>query len=349
VLTAAHPGAQSWDATQRLPIRRARLRVLVPTPPLVRVVRRVASELGAGLVVLDPILPLGLIGPHLGLPYALVAHGAEVTVPGRLPGTRRLVRRVLGSARGVVAAGEYPAAEVAAAARALGVTEVAVVPPGVDLERFRPLGADERAAVRRRFGLPLDANVVLSVSRLVPRKGMDTLIEATYRVARSRPGVLLVIAGDGRDRARLMRLARRHTLPVRFLGRVGDDVLPLLYGSADVFALLCRNRWAGLEQEGFGIVFLEAAACGVAVVAGRSGGAAEAVADGRSGVVLQRSSDAHEAAEALAVLLSDPARRAALGAAGRQRAEALFSYDAVAARLRAVLQAWAATPGRPPG
>ncbi len=109
---------------------------------------------------------------------------------------------------------------------------------------------------------------MLGLSRLVPRKGFDVLIRAVADLARTRPDLVLALAGSGRDRARLERLARRLDAPVRFLGRVPDDDLPLVHGAADVFAMLCRNRWLGLEQEGFGIVFLEAAAAGRAA-AGR--------------------------------------------------------------------------------
>jgi phosphatidylinositol alpha-1,6-mannosyltransferase len=124
---------------------------------------------------------------------------------------------------------------------------------------------------------------------------------------------------------------------VHFLGRVADENLPALYGCADVFAMLCRNRWLGLEQEGFGIVFLEAAACGVPQVAGDSGGAADAVADGETGLVVRRPDDPAAVAAALARLLDDAGLRARLGAAARARAAAEFDYDVLAARLDAAL------------
>ena len=145
----------------------------------------------------------------------------------------------------------------------------------------------ERAEARGRFGLPDDAALVVSVSRLVPRKGMDVLIEAAARLAPDHPELMVAIGGDGRDRERLERLVgadRRAGAPAR--PGAATTTCPALYGCADVFAMLCRNRWAGLEQEGFGIVFLEAAACGVRQVAGDSGGAAEAVVDGETGLVV---------------------------------------------------------------
>jgi phosphatidyl-myo-inositol dimannoside synthase len=151
---------------------------------------------------------------------------------------------------------------------------------------------------------------------------------------------VVAIGGGGRDRSRLDRLASRTGAPVRMLGRVPDDDLAELYGCADVFAMLCRNRWGGLEQEGFGIVFIEAAACGVPQVAGDSGGAAEAVVDGETGLVVGRPSDVSAVAGALAGLLDDPDRRRAMGAAARDRAVDEFGYGRLAGRLGEVLARW---------
>jgi phosphatidylinositol alpha-1,6-mannosyltransferase len=330
VLTTPYPGAADWDAAQPFSIERVRQRVLLPAPGLVRRVAAIARERGADVIFLDPVLPLGLIGRRLhAAPHVLIAHGAEVNVPGRLPGGRMLARRVLRAASGLVAAGEYPAR---AAARAAG-TELPtlVVPPGVDPERFRPLNADERAAGRQRFGLVADRPLVLGLSRLVPRKGFDVLIDA---VAGMDPGVQLAIGGAGRDAGRLERRAADRGITGRctFLGRVPDADLAGLYGCADVFAMVCRERWGGLEAEGYGIVFVEAAACGLPSVAGRSGGSHEAVVDGETGFVV----DPHDAGgvrAALDRLLGDDALRLRLGAAARKRAVEELTYDRQVGRL----------------
>ena len=335
VLTTRHPGAAAFDAAQPFRVVRAG-RVLLPTPGLVRRVRALAAEAGADLVVLDPALPAGLIGPHLGLPYAVVLHGAEVTVPGRLPGSRAALAHVLGRAVHLVAAGGYPEAEARRAVRG-AMPAVTLVPPGVDSVRFHPLDAEGRAKARADLGVAGDAQLVVGVSRLVPRKGMDTLVRAAGLLAAGRPDLVVAIAGQGRDLARLRRLAAEVVAPVRFLGRVADDDLPALYGCADVFAAPCRSRWGGLEQEGFGIVFVEAAACGVPQVAGDSGGAAEAVVDGETGIVVRHPSDPAEVAAAIAGLLDDPARRVSMGDAARRRAQDRFSYDHLAATLGDVL------------
>jgi len=332
VHTTPHRGAGRFDAAQPYSVTRSREPWLLPTGSLARRVDRLASDHEAELVIWDPALPVGLAATRLGRPYAVVLHGAEVAVPGRLPVARPLLRRVLRRAALVVCAGRYPAVE---AERAAGCSlPIVIVPPGVDTHRFRPLDAAERAAVRGELGLPVDAPLVVSVSRLVPRKGMDTLIRAAARLQKLVPDALVVIAGSGRDRSRLEGLVGSTGAPVRLLGRVPDELLPGLYGAGDIFSMLCRNRWGGLEQEGFGIVFVEAAAAGVPSVVGDSGGSAESVADGETGIVVRRPEAPLLVADALAGLLVDEDRRSEMGQRARRRAESEFSYDLLAARLR---------------
>jgi len=338
VLTTPYRGAADFDRRQDFRIERWSSPVLLPTPALARAVRRLSADCGAGLVLLDPALPLGLLGKRLGLPYGVILHGAEVAVPGRLPVSRQLLRSVLSGASLVVAAGGYRAA-VAGGAPNGRMPSCVIVPPGVDHKRFRPLDSDEKMVARLRLALPTDGRLVVSVSRLVPRKGMDVLIEAVGRLSVDRPDVTLAIGGGGRDRQRLQRAASRHGTAVRFLGRVADEDLPLLDGAADVWAMCCRDRWFGLEQEGFGIVFLEAAATGVAQLAGRSGGADEAVVDGSTGLVVEHPEDPEAVAVALATLLDDSDLRERLGAEARRRAVAEFDYDHLARRLQAGLLA----------
>jgi phosphatidyl-myo-inositol dimannoside synthase len=335
VFTTSHPEAGRWDAEQPFRVVRSPRRVLLPTPSLARDIDRLAAAVDAPLVMLDPALPLGRLGPWLERPYGVVVHGAEVAIPGRLAVTRPALARVLDGAVLVVAAGQYPAAEAARAARR--DLPVVVVPPGVDGDRFHPLDPAARHAARADFGLADDAVVVLGVSRLVPRKGFDRLIDAVATMAPTRPDLVVVIAGSGRDQARLQRIADRARTPVRFLGRVPDEQLPALYGSADVFAMVCRNRWFGLEQEGFGIVFAEAAAAGVASVAGASGGSAEAVIDGVTGTVVGDPRSAAATRRALAALVDHPERRARFAAAARQRVLAELDYDRLARRLAEAL------------
>ena len=336
VLTSPYEGAEEWDAQQPFHVERIKEKVLLPRPKMVKQINEMASRVGADLVVLDPAVPLGIVGPYLDLPYDVVLHGAEVTVPGRLPVSRAVLGRVLRNSRHVIAAGGYPAREANRAARC--ELPMTVVPPGVDTLRFVPLGEAQRDVARKKFGVGVDSDVVLGLSRLVPRKGFDVLIEAMAAIAKANPNAVLVIAGKGRDRKRLERLAEKTGAPVKFLGRVPDEDLPELFGCVDVMSMMCRNRWLGLEQEGFGIVFLEAAACGVPQVAGDSGGAAEAVADGVTGIVLADPRDVAAAALSINDLLVDHEKRASMGAAARERAVAEFSYELLARRLGNVLQ-----------
>jgi phosphatidylinositol alpha-1,6-mannosyltransferase len=216
---------------------------------------------------------------------------------------------------------------------------VVEIPPGVDLERFAVLAPSEREAARAGFGLPVEGPLVVSVSRLVPRKGMDVLIDAAVRLRGDVPDLSVAIAGRGRDADRLAGRIAEYNAPVQLMGGVSDAELPGLIGSADVFAMMCRNRWLGLEQEGFGIVFLEAAAAGVPQVAGASGGAGEAVVDEETGLVVRRPTDVGAVARAIGRLLGDQGLRQKMGAASRARVEASFDYDKLAPRLAASLAA----------
>ena len=242
VLTTRYADAPDWDCHQPFHVERTTERVLLPTPSVGRRIDALADRVGAEVVLLDPALPLGLIGPCLRHRYGLVLHGAEVTVPGRLPGSRAALGHVLRGADLVVSAGRYALAE---AERAAGRVLPAVdVPPGVDVDRFRPLTDGERKDARQRFALPVDGELVLGLSRLVPRKGFDVVIQAAAQLNDQHPDLTVAIAGSGRDRRRLERVASgTDGASVRFLGRVNDDALPQLYGCADVFAMACRNRW----------------------------------------------------------------------------------------------------------
>lgn len=335
VLTSPYEGADGWDATQPYRIERTREPVLLPHPVMVRRIERLAHEIGAQHVVLDPALPLGALGRSLSLPYSVVVHGAEITVPGRLPLSRQLLGHVLRGATNIVASGRYAAAEAEhAAGRRLAIVQV---PPGVNTNRFVPLDDRTRRAARERFGVRPHVPLVVGVSRLVPRKGFDVAIRAVARLARKFDGLTMLIGGTGREHDRLQKLIDETNAPVRLLGRVSDEDLAALYGCSDAFMMLCRNRWAGLEQEGFGIVFAEAAACAVPQIAGDSGGAAEAVVDGETGYVVGDPRDVDAVVERLDALLGDDATRSRMAMASRARAVAEFDYDVLAARLAAAL------------
>lgn len=338
VLTAtSHADAASFDAASTVVIERvARRTLFLPSWRNFRAIEDAIARHRPELVLLDPAWPLGILGPFLSRPFGVVVHGSEVTIPGRLPVVSATLRFVLRRAVVVVAAGGYPEAEARRNARGRMPT-VIQIPPGVDTERFVPVAADERVAVRERFGLPVNAKLVASYSRLVPRKGMDTLIRAAAVLVATHPTLCVAIGGSGRDRARLERLANSLSAPVRFLGRVPDGELASWLGSSDLMVMDCRSRWAGFEQEGFGIVFVEAGATGVAQIAGRSGGSHEAVTDGVTGVVVADSSSVDQLARAMGALLDDDARRRRFGEASRANAVANFDWNALAAKLSAEL------------
>jgi phosphatidylinositol alpha-1,6-mannosyltransferase len=343
VLTASsHPDAAVFDAAQAA--RGVRI-VRVPEPILYFPTRRALAQVQqcvqeheVDLVLLDPALPLGLLGPRVGVPYGVILHGAEVTVPGRLPGTRSALARVLRGSSVVISAGSYPAHEGRRAAGGDLAAPVVEVPPGVDASAFGSRRAPQRRATRARLGLPTIGPLVVSLSRLVPRKGMDVLIEAADRLVPSYPDLVVAIGGDGRELGRLRRQAASSLASVTLLGRISDTDRAALLGAADVFVMACRNRWMGLEQEGFGIVFLEAAAAGVPQIAGDSGGAAEAVVHGVTGLVVDQPDDPGSVAEALRTLLADPTLRKRMGAAGRARVQGSFDYDSLASRLASTLE-----------
>jgi phosphatidyl-myo-inositol dimannoside synthase len=337
VLTASSDdGAAAFDAAQAergIRIERVPGKILFfPTPDALATVRAAVKEHEVDLVLLDPALPLGLLGPQLDVPYGVILHGAEVAVPGRVPGSRAALARVLRQATLVVSAGRYPAAEARRVVPDLTASLVEV-PPGVDVSDIVALKAPERRAARTRLGLPATGPLLTSVSRLVPRKGMDVLIEAANRLAPSYPDLVVAIAGDGRELGHLREMATRSPVTVKVLGRVSQEDRAALLGAADIFVMACRNRWLGLEQEGFGIVFLEAAAAGVPQVAGDSGGASEAVLDGETGLVVRNPRNPGAVAEALRTLLVDPSHRRRMGRAARSRVQESFDNDVLASRL----------------
>jgi phosphatidylinositol alpha-1,6-mannosyltransferase len=334
VLTASsHDGAKDFDATSNVVVERVESSTLfLPSFRALRAIEAAIERHQPDLVLLDPAWPLGLLGPRLSRPYGVILHGAEVTIPGRIPLIASSLRYVLRNATVAIAAGSYPESEAVRNA-AERLAPVVQAPPGVDTSRFQPLGPAARASARVEFDFADDEFIVASYSRLVPRKGMDTLIRASALLSESYPKLRVVIGGTGRDRRRLDRLATKLFAPVTFLGYVDDDAQPRWIGASDLMVMACRSRWLGLEQEGFGIVFVEAAACGLAQVAGRSGGSHDAVQDGETGIVLQNSRSARELAGAIESLMLDDERRARYARQARALALANFSWSSLALEL----------------
>ncbi len=262
-------------------------------------------------------------------------HGHEVGW-SMLPVARSVLRRIGDDTDVVTFVSRYTRSRFAPAFGPAASLEY--LPPGVDTDRFKPDPA-ARATLRHRYRLG-ERPTVVCLSRLVPRKGQDMLIKALPSIRQRVDGAALVIVGGGPYLDALSTLARRCGVAddVTFTGGVPAAELPAHYALADVFAMPCRTRGAGMDVEGLGIVFLEASATGVPVVAGESGGAPEAVRHNETGLVVNGRS-VHEIADAVAGLLIDRDRAAAVGAAGRRWVTSQWRWDTLAARLADLLGA----------
>jgi phosphatidylinositol alpha-1,6-mannosyltransferase len=251
-----------------------------------------------------------------------------------LPGSRQALRRIGSTVDVLTYVSGYTRSRFAAAFGPMAALEM--LPPGVDTDVYRP-DAAAAAVIRRRHGLA-GRPVIVCVSRLVPRKGQDVLVCALPRIRRRVPGAALLLVGGGPYRGRLARLAERAGVAehVVFTGSVPWAELPAHYAAGDVFAMPCRTHGRGLDVEALGIVFLEAAACGLPVVAGRSGGSPETVREGETGLLVD-GRDVEEVAGAVAGLLADPEHAAKLGSAGRDWMRRAWRWDQRAARLATLL------------
>lgn len=339
VYTSSEQGAAAYDATLPFPVVRDPSRMLLPTPRVTRRAVEIARRHGCDRAWFGAAAPLAAMAPALrrGGIRRMVAttHGHEIWW-ARTPGARQVMRRIGDHVDAVTYLGEYTRRRIAPA---LGPrAELVRLVPGVDAAAFRPASGQARE-VRERHGI-VGRKVILCVSRLVTRKGQDTLIQALPGIRRAVPDAVLVIVGGGPDEERLRKLARRHADGhVVFAGGLDHASTAPYYAAADLFAMPCRTRKAGLEAEGLGIVFLEAAASGLPVVAGDSGGAPDAVVDGVTGTVVN-GRDVRAVARAVSEILSQPERAAAMGEAGRAWVAAQWSWDTSARRLTRLL-----TPG----
>ena len=339
IIAPAHPDAAAFDAAYPYRVIRTERSIMLPDRGLLDLALRQINAHGLELVQFGHCLPLGLLGPALrrcGHPYLVFILGAEVTLPAVLPVSGQAIRAVMREASLMVAVSRYTA--VQAQRLVAGCVPTAVLDPAIDIDEFSPPGdAGARRAAKEALGI--EGELVVCLGRLVPRKGQDRLIDAVALLQRTRPDLHLALIGGGRLDGRLRRRSARVGLAgrVHHLGAIPLADVQSWLRAADVFASPCRDRWGGYEVEGFGLVFAEASLCGAPVLAGRSGGAPEAVRVAETGIVV----DGHTAAEVaqgLQRLLDLSAdERWLMGARGRRAALERHAPEVVGNRYRALL------------
>jgi len=344
VYAPAWEGAAGYDARQPFPVIRHPGSLMLPVPSVARRAAGILASRGCDTVLFGAAAPLGLLAPGLRAAGArrivALTHGHEAGWAA-LPGARSLLRRIGDQVDVMTYLGEYFRVRLARALSPQAARRMVRLAPGVDTAAFRP-GAGG-AAIRQQLGLA-GRPVVVCVSRMVPRKGQDTLLRAwpEVRAAAGRHGApggpVLLLVGDGPYRTELGRLASRLgvTDSVVFTGPVPWENLPAYYDAGDIFAMPCRTRRRGLDVEGLGIVYLEASAAGLPVIGGDSGGAPEAILPGESGYVVP-GGDVTALAGRLIELLGDPAAAAAMGEKGMAWVQREWRWELVAARLQRIL------------
>lgn len=330
VVTRAMPGSDEFDAGQDFEILREPVDTLLPKPALARRLGRLVAARGIDVVHFPSALPLGLMGSGLGRPYALSVHGGEFVLASRMPGVRSALKAVCRSAATVMPESSF-AEKLVTGLLGTGIPLTRVT-CGVDAARYGP-------GLVQPVDLGVEGPVVVSVSRLVARKGPRTLIAGLPRVLRSHPDAHLLVVGGGPDLPYLQKMVGDRSLAgsATLAGAQPWDRIPSYLASAEIFALPTRARFLGTETEGLPLVYVEAAAAGLPLIGGDVGGVGDAVRPGQTGILVDGRS-AEQTADAIVRLLDSPDEARRLGAAARQMAEREFSWDAVYARYRDALE-----------
>ena len=311
-----------WSNDFGVKVIRDRSKMLLPTPRVIREVQKVVRSEDPKSIVFGAAAPLGLMGRFLAVPRKIaLTHGHEVwwaTVP-----PFNLLMRIIGnSVDHLTYLGSFTKREISRALSKSAREAMVHIAPGIDTDRFKPVDASD---LRAELGLT-DKEVIVSVGRLVPRKGQDELVKALPEILKSHPNAHLLLVGTGSYRKVLDNLIADRSLQkhVTFTGRVQYEDLTKYICVGDIFAMPSRSRLAGLEVEGLGIVYLEASSCGLPVLGGDSGGAPDAVLQGVTGLVVD-GRDKHAIANGAIKLLG--ADRKAMGAAGRKWAVETWDWD----------------------
>lgn len=348
VHTARQPGDTAFDATLPFPVVRDPARIMLPTPAITRRAVAVAREHGCESVWFGAAAPLGLMASSLrsraGVRRTVATtHGHEVWW-ARTPGARQLLRRIGETNDVLTYLGAYTRGQIARALTPAAAARMVQLTPGVDTEVFHP--GVSGLEVRERYGLG-ERPVVVCVSRLVERKGQDMLIRSLPLIQRQVPGAAALIVGDGPRRAALESLATSLGVgqDVVFAGAHPWAELPPFFAAGDVFCMPTRTRKAGFEVEGLGIVYLEASAMGLPVVAGDSGGAPDTVREGETGYVVDgRSTEAIAGRVSELLLNRDLADR--MGRAGRSWVEERWQWEHMGSLLIDLLSPTSSTGTR---
>jgi phosphatidylinositol alpha-1,6-mannosyltransferase len=315
VFTSNWPGSQNYDNTIPYDVVRISGKVLLPTPRRIRQAKALIRQYDCDQVLFGALAPLGLMSRSLkraGVKNIVaLTHGHEAGW-ARIPGLKFLLRMSARHVDVITYLTEYTKNQITELMPS--GADLVQLTPAVDTDRFHPLSEPEREELRRKYQLN-GKLVLIGISRLMPRKGFDSVIQIMPRLLKDFPNLKFVIAGGGPDQNRLRKLINRNQVgdSVMLLGSIQHELLPAIYNLGNLFAMPCRTRLSGLDVEGFGIVYLEAAACGLAVVAGDSGGAPEAVLSNVTGYVVN-----HETIYSrLKQLLEDEKLREKFGTAGR--------------------------------
>lgn len=334
---SSYPGDEEWDAAAPFRVIRERTSVLLPTPLVRRRVEQLIERYEPDVVLFGAAFPLGLLGPGLtrrtGVPYVAFSYGLEVSA-ARTPGGRLLLRHIGSRAAAITLLSNWCADILQPAFGPGPIYEL--LPPGIDHRAYNTDVSGD--AVRERLGLG-DDPVIVCVSRVVRRKGQDTLVKILPEVRRRVPGTRLVVVGDGSFMPGLREFVDRTGVSdaVTITGKVSEEDLPAHFAAADVFAMPCRERKGGLEVEAFGIVFIQAEAVGVPVVAGNIGGVPDSLIDGETGFLVD-SSDPASVRDGLLELLEDDESRRRMGQAGAEFVANGYTWTRRTEELRSILE-----------
>jgi phosphatidylinositol alpha-1,6-mannosyltransferase len=321
VYTSAQPNAASFDNKWLqdfgVEVIRDRSKILLPTPRVIKACQKLISDRKLSKVAFGAAAPLGIMARAMRRAGArrivTLTHGHEVWW-AKVPPFSLAMRFMSKNIDAITYLGDYTRGEISKALRKDDVGKLVQIAPGIDVEHFIPT---DSSILRAELCLT-DKSVIISVGRLVHRKGQDKLIAALPAIKAAIPNVHLVLVGVGPHQDYLEKLAVKLQVAdcVTFIGRINYAELPKYICVGDIFAMPSRSRFFGLEVEGLGIVYLEASACGLPVVGGKSGGAPDAVLVGETGVVVD-GTNSSEIAEACIDLLNNPELCALMGANGR--------------------------------